>query len=101
MPVVEAPYNRWSSKEAEEEEEDGELKAEQGTTCFSKETVLQPKRTIKLWRSDKASKGNPGEISESLIKEKASCEQERGGKVVRRRGSLHPAQASEKEVSLK
>ena len=32
---------------------------------------------------------NPGEISESPIKEKASGEQERGGKVVRRRGSLH------------
>ena len=90
-----------SPKEAEEEEEGEELKAEQGktVTCFSKETVLQPKRTRKLWRSDKASKDNPGEISP--IKEKASGEQERGGKVVRRRGSLHPAQASEKEVSQK
>ena len=91
-----------SPKEAEEEE-GRDSKAEQGTTaaCFSKETVLQPKRTRKLWRSDKASKGNPGEISESPIKEKASGEQERGGKVVRRRGGLHPAQASEKEVSQK
>ena len=38
-----------SLKEAEEEEEEegGQSKAEQGTTaaCFSKETVLQPKRT--------------------------------------------------------
>ena len=94
-----------SPKEAgEEEEEEGrESKAEQGTTaaCFSKETVLKPKTTRKLWRSDKASKGNPGEISESPIKEKARGEQERGGKVVRRRGCLHPTQASEMEVSQK
>ena len=93
-----------SPKEPEDEEEEGrESKAEQGTTaaCLSKEAVLQPKRSRKLWRSDKASKGNPGEISESPIKEKASGEQERGGKVVRRRGSLHPAQASEKEISQK
>ena len=36
-----------SPKEAEEEEEGGESKAEQGTTatCFSKETVLQPQRS--------------------------------------------------------
>ena len=90
-----------SPKEEEEEEEGRESKTEQGTTpaCFSKETVLQPKRTRKLWRSDKASKGNPGEISESPIKEKATGEEERGGKVVRRSGSLHPAQVSEKEVS--
>ena len=75
-----------SPKEAEEEEEGEESKAEQGktVTCFSKETVLQPKRTRKLWR-----------------KKKWCGEQERGGKVVRRRGSLHPAQASEKEVSQK
>ena len=79
-----------------------ESKAGQGTTaaCFTKEIVLQPKRTRKLCRSDKASKGNLGEISASPMKEKVSGEQERGGKVVRR-GDLHPAQASEKEVFQK
>ena len=49
-----------SPKEAEEQEEEGrESNAEQGATaaCFSKKTVLQPKRTRKFWRSDKASKG--------------------------------------------
>ena len=92
-----------SPKEAVEEEEDRELKAEQGTTaaCFSKETVLQPKRTRKLWMSYKAFKGNLGKLSESPIKEEVSGAQERGGKGVRRRGGLHPAQASEKEVSQK
>ena len=83
-----------------------ERKKKVGNRRQSKEQQLhafsnERERTRKLWRSDKASKGNPGEISESPIKEKASGEQERGGKVVRRRGSLHPAQASEKEVSLK
>ena len=50
-----------------EEEESKELKAEQGTTAASKERVLYPKRTKKLWRIDKASKDNPGEILESPI----------------------------------
>ena len=95
MLVVQAPYKMLQmgaqKKQKRKKKKVGNRRTDATDGCFSKETVLQPKRTRKLWRSDKVSKGNPGEISESLIKEKVSGEQERCGKVVRRTGSLHPA----------